>query len=419
MTLSRQILSYSLGMSLLASLDLACSPNVPPPRHIDEVGGVVLAYDIIKKTVDAGEKIDEAAARREAVEFFRMRLKDAKLHHITVRFVPPTRVEISIPRVAAVGPGVDPAAKQKIDEILKIDVKKVKGMIPRTGWLEFRVLANSNDDQEGIAAAQKVIDRLTPQELEDLAGKGLPPPGPGAGQKDLAIFSIHLPGNEKSLVSYSWVELGPHQCASLSLDSAAANDPTRNAIWKVLAESRGKAILLDEPGTGKKMMHGALFFSRSCQNRLLPEPWRQEKGIEYYVLSRNPEVDPADPAKKKPTPKIDGSYLVSAMVAPGPAVHLNLNQAGGDLLGTLTRKNLPSGSGDARVKRHLAILLNEVVITAPTIDSEIHERAQITGKFTFEEVDDLVNVLRAGAFSARGHWFWAPVSQTVMEPKKE
>ena len=84
-----------------------------------------------------------------------------------------------------------------------------------------------------------------------------------------------------------------------------------------------------------------------------------------------------------------------------PAVSFTFNNAGGILFRELTRKNTPSGEeGSTQVKRHLAIILDGLVMSAPTINSEIREHGQISGSFTNREVDQLVNILRAGALPA-------------------
>src|SRR5207248_8704246 len=85
-----------------------------------------------------------------------------------------------------------------------------------------------------------------------------------------------------------------------------------------------------------------------------------------------------------------------------PAVSFTFNVAGGALFRDLTRKNVPSGAGDesSQVKRHLAIILDGLIVSAPTINSEIGQHGQISGSVTAREVDALVNILRSGALPA-------------------
>ena len=71
-----------------------------------------------------------------------------------------------------------------------------------------------------------------------------------------------------------------------------------------------------------------------------------------------------------------------------PYVSLTFNPKGADKFGRLTGRN---------VKRRMAILLDEKILSTPTIRSTIGARAQITGKFTQEEIDDLARRLRGGS----------------------
>ncbi len=75
-----------------------------------------------------------------------------------------------------------------------------------------------------------------------------------------------------------------------------------------------------------------------------------------------------------------------------PYVSLDLTDRGGRVFGQVTEKN---------VGRQLAIVLDEVVRSAPVIRERIlGGRAQISGNFTYEEATDLAIVLRVGALPA-------------------
>src|SRR5207244_11138835 len=64
--------------------------------------------------------------------------------------------------------------------------------------------------------------------------------------------------------------------------------------------------------------------------------------------------------------------------------------------------NAPEGkSEDAPgFKRQLAILLDDQIVSAPSINAIISQDGIIEGNFTKAEVDRLVNILRAGALPA-------------------
>lgn len=301
-------------------------------------------------------------------------------------------------------------------DLSREDVQRVKDLVAKVGSLEFRILANNKDDVNGIKAAKEQIESKDPahqQLLKALQEQGLPPPGPIVkGTKDQPeVFEITLPRNNKSLVTYSWVELGPQERHTLNLDNASAFDPRRNQAWLELQKARGegKAVTISDVRSTKSLalLQGALFYSRKCEDRNLPEEERRQKNIEYFVLTRDPEIDPRVPQdrslEERRTPRIGGGYLRSAqpdMQNVRPAVSFTFNEEGANLFGTLTRKNIPSKESDGEVKRFLAIVLDGLIMSAPTINSEIRGAGQITGDFTKREVDSLVNILRAGQLPA-------------------
>jgi len=76
-----------------------------------------------------------------------------------------------------------------------------------------------------------------------------------------------------------------------------------------------------------------------------------------------------------------------------PYVAISFNRLGANIFRQVTREN---------IQKRMAIVLDNKVYSAPTIQDEIAGgRAQITGSFTLEEARDLAIVLRAGALPAR------------------
>jgi SecD/SecF fusion protein len=281
-------------------------------------------------------------------------------------------------------------------------VQHIKDLIAKVGSLEFRILANSKDDNQGKIAATQAIE-ANPKDLDDRAKKGLPPQGPlDPDTKEPRHFTIKL-RSQKCVVTYSWVELGQQERHALNLDNAARTDPSRG--YQIGQVRENKAFPLKDVH-GKEMLNGALFFARKCEDRNLSDEERRAKEYEYFVLTRDSEFDPKDPTETVRLPKIDGSYLVNAMSGQGqdlrPAVHFTFDTTGGNLFGDITRKNIPDGGGtpDTQTFRHLAIILDGLVMSAPTINSEIRNQGQISGSFTPKEVDNLVNILRAGRLPA-------------------
>jgi SecD/SecF fusion protein len=289
------------------------------------------------------------------------------------------------------------------------EVQRIKDLVAKVGSLEFRILANGVDDKAAIQDAKSLINTSDPDvqaKLKELQEKGLPPPAPHVQrlQGDLKRYMLDLPNGNKSEVTYSWVEIGKKMRHEMNLDNAARNDPQRSEHWFAMQRARGQAVQIPQsPTDNKPIYQGALFYSRECKDRNMSEEERRNKQYEYFVLTRNPEVDAAT---GQPTSKVDGSYLVSASTQIGadarPSVAFTFNTAGGNLFGTLTRKNVPSGAGadESQMKRHLAIILDGLIESAPTVNSEIRQHGQITGNFTQKECEALVNTLRAGALPA-------------------
>jgi preprotein translocase subunit SecD len=94
---------------------------------------------------------------------------------------------------------------------------------------------------------------------------------------------------------------------------------------------------------------------------------------------------------------LTGDSLTNASVdlsdpSEGPAVSMNFNRRGGRQFAQITEDN---------VRRQLAIVLDDIVYSAPVIREKIPGgRARISGSFTIEDATDLAIVLRAGSLPA-------------------
>ena len=95
---------------------------------------------------------------------------------------------------------------------------------------------------------------------------------------------------------------------------------------------------------------------------------------------------------------VTGKYLTradSGVDEGGWKVLFTFNHRGGRLFGALTARNLPDKTQD--FNRHLGIVLDGKLQSAPTIQETITRRGQISGRsFTSQDVEDLVAVLNAG-----------------------
>jgi len=101
----------------------------------------------------------------------------------------------------------------------------------------------------------------------------------------------------------------------------------------------------------------------------------------YYIVRRVAPVTGRDLRNSRPT--LDQNNL--------PAVSFSFNQDGARRFGQFTEQN---------IGRNLAIILDNRVFSAPTIQSRIADEGQITGSFTQQEAQDLSLILRSGALPA-------------------
>jgi SecD/SecF fusion protein len=174
--------------------------------------------------------------------------------------------------------------------------------------------------------------------------------------------------------------------------------------FRVLANSHDHAELIERAKTSPAAdIHGAdgrllawwvpvrdaesahLQEDKDIATRLVTDGDRQ--GIEVLVVKDSCDVT--------------GKYLTEAAMdyrESTPSVDFTFNQQGGELFGELTSANAPDHV--TGFKRRLGIILDGHLQTAPTLQSAIYGRGQITGNFTEAEVHDIVDILNAGSLPA-------------------
>jgi SecD/SecF fusion protein len=114
--------------------------------------------------------------------------------------------------------------------------------------------------------------------------------------------------------------------------------------------------------------------------------------------------------------RVTGQYLTRAYQtvdrSGGVCVGFSFNSTGAALFGRLTRENAPSADG---YHSRLAILLDEQIQSAPGINEPIEGGSGIIeGRFTVAEVNELINVLNAGALEVP--LITEPISELTISP---
>ena len=389
---------------------------------IDLAGGTILVYEInLERTKQRKEAqgtqpqpgAPTAARGLDSAEMIQLasqikrRIDPSDLKNVTVRPLGDSRVEIILPTGGSGTAGKSNLTAEEIDE--------VKRLISQMGVLEFRILANENDDPEGIAEARRLIDSAPAAELEARALKGVPPQGPELE------YAVKV-NDTDAKVRYVWVELGREERESLNLQNSAE---ARSPLWTQLATQRNKTVVHSYGNEGKTA--SMLLYSRDVKYQFQldnEEKRRAElkkaggktdeeieaevnpKKVEYFVLTRVSDKDSL---------KVGGDITLTATSDTDPksfrpCIAFTLNGAGGQQFGKMSERNKPSGS----TIRTLAILLDDRIISAPTLNAVITTRGQITGNFQKKTVDRQVMLLRSGALSAELKE--KPVSENTIGP---
>lgn len=395
---------------------------------IDLAGGTILVYEINLERTKArkesqGEGAPAAATQPGAAAEgltgeemnnlaaqIKRRIDPTDIKNVTVRPIGNSRVEIILPTGgAATGGRANLSAE---------DIEDVKRLISQMGVLEFRILANGVDDQAGILAARQLLEGKSAGELEDRARKGLPPEAP------TDEYNVDI-GESKARVRYVWSELGAEERVSLGLSNASEG---AGGLWAVLAAQRDKPVAVRDGAPADYVNCSMFLFSRKVigaeqtakeemdKKRIAAEnPGKSDaeieallnrKKYEYFILTRVSTEDSL---------RVGGEITISANSGTdpknlSPCVEFQFNSAGGQQFTKITRRNKPTGS----TTRNLAILLDDRVVSAPTLQSEIGNRGQITGKFDRKSVDRLVQILKSGALSAELRE--KPVSENTIGP---
>ncbi len=124
----------------------------------------------------------------------------------------------------------------------------------------------------------------------------------------------------------------------------------------------------------------------------------------YYVLCWDKRGMRLSHAPEDGSWTLDKSYQGQDQLG-RPAIDFQMDLLGGDKLGSLTKNN---------IGRQMAVLLDDEVYTAPTLQGQITTKGQITGTFSSAEIDYITRVLGAGSLKAK--LSAEPISQSVLGP---
>lgn len=237
-----------------------------------------------------------------------------------------------------------------IPEVDQREVDEIKKVIEETGILRFAIVANQADHQ-------RVIDNAITMADDD----------------NLGVRLRSNVGTPKDPIYGIWVEVGR--------ESQTANElrPLRVDVQDAtIRDSRtGRIVTLPNEYRGENSV------TKVAQ-------WRDREELAplEILMIINPRYDILGG---------DLSHAARTFDETGnPSIAFTLNDKGSGRFAALTTANLPDGTR----KKLLGIVMDDTLLSAPTINTTISKEGRITGSFTREEVDSLVQVLQAGQLPA-------------------
>ena len=274
------------------------------------------------------------------------------------------------------------------------EVENIKNLIQQQGRLEFRILANKNDDKDAIAAAEEYMkDPKNADRLKDLNVKGEPPPPPT--QNGDRYFTVNL-HDESTRQEYSWVEMGKEELYSHAAQQRrrehARHRPRqatsyRKAIWKEVEDGQATRRRLRRPARLRPSM-----YCRTITNleRISPRDREQGKKVEFFVLTRESE----------PGTEVTGDFLTSVS-----SEGRRRRQKGGEFHLQQRRRQPLLRTHDRKSSRRVPIRIRPSsecwrssstakCARRPTLNAIISSQGQISGDFTQKAIEDLVRILR-------------------------
>ncbi|MDA1050982.1 MAG: protein translocase subunit SecD [Planctomycetota bacterium] len=301
---------------------------------VDLKGGVILIYEVDENATAAASDLDGPDGSGGRVKM------GALVEAIARRINPSGTKEIVI------RPYGDQQVEIIVPEVDQREVDLIKKSISTAGVLQFRIVANSRDHAHIIELARELA-----QDPANKRGKFI---------RDEAGAQIGL-----------WARVGREQgeggggTFKLSVASNTIRDAATGDVLEV------------EPG---HFGDNETEFTRYIASRDIKE-------IDVLMATDDPYV-------------VTGGDL--GAVSRGnderlrPCIIFNLKQANGGVgrFADLTTEYGPEGN----FNRQLGIILDNTLLSAPNIQEPITEgRGRITGEFTAEEVDFMVNILEAGS----------------------
>lgn len=346
-----------IGVVVLCGIMAMVPPKEKLKAGIDLSGGTILVYEVKKEGLPPGFKMDEL------VTTLKRRLNPEGVFDIPIRKAGQYRVEIILPK----------ASPEKVEE--------VKRLITDVGSLNFRILANRKHDSAAIDRA------LAPGGLKK-------PPARYQWARLGEIFSGTNPRFTKTAIVDARRNWAKNRYTGTRVEIVGKDSTGRDrTVVGEIKENTRDTLILKEPHGLASVASYRFDFTPSAivggDDAIVREEKAAAGEIDKYILVK---IDRYNVTGKD---LIDERQEHDEQLR--PAVGFRFGHSGGRKFGNLTREHLPEEDG--QFKYRLAIVLDGLVMSAPSINSEIRESGVIEG-VRVDEVDHLINILKAGSLPA-------------------
>jgi preprotein translocase subunit SecD len=248
-------------------------------------------------------------------------------------------------------------------------VEQVKRLLERTGRLEFRVFARSNEDGKAFHAADERLKRP--------GAKAMNPPPPPKARDGSSRFASQMPGEPE--FTYGWARLGTNEVRAMMLDEP----------------SMRRSLPMDLPRLAAAIETGQPFYPSSAPELLIAVRKPDEKADPaYYVLTRT------EPESDAITGEMIDRATVSRQYGSRYQMTIRLNREAGQQLFALTTRNIAAGH-DPEGRRKLGVMLDGEVLAAVPLTRPLIAEISVYGESGLADAEDFAMLIRGGTLPAK------------------
>jgi SecD/SecF fusion protein len=302
------------------------------------------------------------------------------------------------------------------------DKDRVRKILQGTAKLEFWECYDNSEIYNGLIEANQLLaEKLNTRESKPKAeaadstelaseGEAVETTEEAQAAEEVAVTDNDSNSLDALLGDETTTAADSNGTDSVDVNALMAEQRKSNPLWAVMYP----AIYDNENGEGQFAGRGPVvgyakvtdtaqvnaYLNRKDVRALMPRHMKffwdakpyDEKGtaLRLYAIS-------ADKDGKAP---LEGDVITNARVTSdplgNPEISMSMNSDGAK-----TWKNITGEAAAGNPKKSIAIVLDNLVYSAPRVDAEIAGgQSSISGQFSLEEAEDLANVLKAGKLPA-------------------